>query len=363
MMGSLAARCTNYAEMVPKIEENGTRHGVQVANVLMNVASCAMFEAFNDNELGMPGFVAPDLKYWNIEIKGQRLSYEETLQIQNLIIQKVEMIMLKMGDEFFYFTTASLPIPSGQVVNLSHSFGDTLSSIRGPKASNRVQYLVRIMASYINMIEAGKLLVFASGNESAVLSSHKAAYSILRNLAKLYPRSFIIVNALSSDGMTLTRFGNQPGDHELNQVLVCAPGKNIPISEADGNGTTFVDGTSFAAPFVSGIAAILLSNFPDASSTDVCEAILRSATPILLRPTTKRLHKVPVALHKESMIMLKSGQVYKTMVYDPAFAQECREKDIMVTAEMIRDGREKYGQGRVNLIRAHEYLKSKRAVA
>lgn len=359
MPSSLAARCTNYAEIQPTFKMDESKHGLRVADVLMNTASGAMFEAFDSFLLAWPVYGASVGEQPIIEIKGQRLSFDECLQIKHLIVQKAKKITIQVENEIFYFKTSALCMPEGQVVNLSLSYGDTLSSVRGPFAGSAVKRLVRAMASYINMIEAGKLLIFGSGNSGTVISSHNVAYSMLRNLAKLYPGKFLAVNALASDGMTLTSFGNQPGDHELNQILVCAPGENIQV--IDENGTTSVNGTSFAAPFVSGIAAILLSNIPDATSAELCEAILSAATPIIMRPTRKRLHNVPVALPNESMKDLKAGHSYKTMLPDP-FGRY-REKDVFVTAEMIKAGLEKYGQGRVHLIKAYEQLKKKRSAS
>jgi subtilisin family serine protease len=70
---------------------------------------------------------------------------------------------------------------------------------------------------------------------------------------------------------------------------VFAPGEAIDVLEpVDATGR--VDGTSVAAPIVSGLAALLLAYYPELSPLDVREILLESAVPYhgtpALRPGT-----------------------------------------------------------------------------
>jgi subtilisin family serine protease len=79
-------------------------------------------------------------------------------------------------------------------------------------------------------------------------------------------------------------------NYGAQQVDVFAPGVAI-LSTVPGGGFGRNDGTSMAAPVVSGIAATLLSYFPELDAVQVRELILRSATPLggerVVRPGTE----------------------------------------------------------------------------
>ena len=63
------------------------------------------------------------------------------------------------------------------------------------------------------------------------------------------------------------------------QVDVFAPGSDVN-SAAPGNKYEAHSGTSFAAPVVSGIAALVMSYYPSLTAADVRKVILESATPL-----------------------------------------------------------------------------------
>ena len=111
------------------------------------------------------------------------------------------------------------------------------------------------------------------------------------------------------------------------------------IRHINGNGNnknsikfTIASGTSFSAPFISGIAAVLKSNFPQKDLSEIAEAMLLSATPILIDGEENR--KNPVAL-------------------EDITAEEFTNK---YPPEIVRLSRATYGMGKVNIINAFKYL-------
>jgi subtilisin family serine protease len=80
-----------------------------------------------------------------------------------------------------------------------------------------------------------------------------------------------------------------------------APGESV-ISLGAGGESLVLDGTSVAAPFVTGAIALLWSEFPTASAADVKLAAIRSATP-------RRLSVVPPLLNAEAGYRMLSAQM------------------------------------------------------
>lgn len=68
-------------------------------------------------------------------------------------------------------------------------------------------------------------------------------------------------------------------NYSKNHVDVFAPGVNILTTDT-ANTYTLVDGTSFAAPMVSGVAALLRSYYPELTATQVVEILIASSYPI-----------------------------------------------------------------------------------
>ncbi|HEU4989669.1 MAG TPA: S8 family serine peptidase, partial [Gemmatimonadaceae bacterium] len=88
-------------------------------------------------------------------------------------------------------------------------------------------------------------------------------------------RNWIEVGASSWKGgdtlaTTFSNYGRQ-------RVDVFAPGEDI-LSTVPGNQFKREDGTSMASPVVAGLAALIMSYYPNLSASDVKDVILRSAT-------------------------------------------------------------------------------------
>jgi thermitase len=85
----------------------------------------------------------------------------------------------------------------------------------------------------------------------------------------------IAVAAMDSDG-SIASFSN----FGLKTVQIMAPGVGISTTTINGGYVSYASGTSFATPFVAGVAAMVLSQSPDMGYKSLREAILNSATKI-----------------------------------------------------------------------------------
>ena len=113
----------------------------------------------------------------------------------------------------------------------------------------------------------GVLLVAAAGNEGSnndVLPSYPANYDL---------ESVVSVAAMDRYGQ-LTPWSN----YGNSSVDVAAPGASI-LSLGIGSNSSYQtsDGTSQAAPFVAGVAALIASEFPDSTAEDMRQRIISSA--------------------------------------------------------------------------------------
>ncbi|MBX3728343.1 MAG: S8 family serine peptidase [Candidatus Sumerlaeia bacterium] len=118
--------------------------------------------------------------------------------------------------------------------------------------------------------DAGILLVAAAGNRNQGSSpAYPASYD-----------SVLGVGAVLDNGTTRAPWSNFNGSDETLVDLV-APGEmvfsTIPGSQYNG---TFGSGTSFAAPFVAGAAALLKSMYPDQSGAAIGAHLRATASPL-----------------------------------------------------------------------------------
>lgn len=92
-----------------------------------------------------------------------------------------------------------------------------------------------------------------------------------------YPAAYdgvLAVAALGSDGLPLADSNGGPW------VDIAAPGQDLTSTSTGGSGFATASGTSFATALVSGVAALILSRFPDISAAEVRERLIGSAVPV-----------------------------------------------------------------------------------
>ncbi len=124
--------------------------------------------------------------------------------------------------------------------------------------------------------ERNVLLVHAAGNDGKSVDKTPNFPNASLNGGKIKAPNWIEVGASSwklNDGLP-AEFSN----YGKKNVDVFAPGVDI-YSSTPNDSYEQLDGTSMAAPVVSGVAALLMSYFPDLTAEQVREIILESAIP------------------------------------------------------------------------------------
>jgi subtilisin family serine protease len=122
--------------------------------------------------------------------------------------------------------------------------------------------------------EKGVLMVHAAGNDSKDLATENNFPN--RNYADDgTAANWIEVGASGWEGMDRLAAGFS--NYGREQVDLFAPGAAI-LSTAPGNEYRAASGTSFAAPVVSAVAAVLMAYYPELSTAQVRQILLDSAT-------------------------------------------------------------------------------------
>lgn len=124
-----------------------------------------------------------------------------------------------------------------------------------------------IRAAFAQIVQRGILVVAATGDDPDESG---------------YPGQYPGVLAIGASDSS-----NQPTDFtsRKDRIDLAAPGTSIPvfvpvntILPVSSNGVDVVDGTSFAAPMVSGVAALLFGSFPELNAAAVADILRQSAS-------------------------------------------------------------------------------------
>jgi autotransporter-associated beta strand protein len=144
--------------------------------------------------------------------------------------------------------------------------------------------------AYVPFVEQHNgLVVFAAGNDSQANPSTIAALPYyVRNTDPNLQKGWLVAVALNSNNPTqLDSYSNQCG--VAMNFCLAAPGDVIVLDKNTTSSTTnpnyyIVEGTSFAAPIVSGAAALVWQAYPYFTNDLVRQTLLGTATPIGAQP-------------------------------------------------------------------------------
>lgn len=163
-------------------------------------------------------------------------------------------------------------LPQSDIVNLSLGVpGSAFSSAWADVFSHR----------NIARHASDTLFVFAAGNDG-VTQTADVDWSSVGEVENL-----LIVGSVNPAG-EISSFSNRPGEaclttggtcqegHRLMDRFLVAPGELLLVPDGEG-GVVRMSGTSFAAPLVSGAAALVLGRWNWLEPGDVAEVLLRSA--------------------------------------------------------------------------------------
>lgn len=118
--------------------------------------------------------------------------------------------------------------------------------------------------AFADLEKSGALIVVAAGNDGLDL-----------DLRQQFPASFSFASQITVAASTELDIMAGWSNNGFRSVHLAAPGSNI-YSTVPGGGYAFFDGTSMAAPLVSGVAAAIWSARPQATAGQIKRALLES---------------------------------------------------------------------------------------
>lgn len=208
--------------------------------------------------------------------------------------------------------------------------------------ANGIRYAVESGAQIINMsfgkpyspgkaavdsavqfaVSRGVLLVHASGNESADVDA-VPTFPSSSYAAPAGGRAATWIDVGASSWRPGDRLAADFSNYGRTLVDLFAPGVSI-FSAAPGNEYAREDGTSLAAPVVSGVAALLMSQFPSLTAADVKRILMATVTPYpntqVLRPGSQT-ERVPFASLSVSGGIVNAYEAVKMARRETAKAQ------------------------------------------
>jgi subtilisin family serine protease len=255
---TIAIMDTGIKEDHPDLQRDGKSivvgslhlHGEYVYSHGTMVASCIA----NQNETWKG--IAPDVDLLNIEV----FSWQTVGGVQYLTATNADILK---GFEF----VANWKKITGDYVILSCSWG--VSAQTWPHDANTA-----IAAANRLAVEYNIPVIAAAGNSGP---GNRAEYTSIpfQMMSPAGGKNVLSVGAVDSSNTVATFSSRGPYYDGLGKPDVVAPGVDVPV--LDYSGITSASGTSFACPYVSGVAALLAQDHRDLSSLQLYDAIRSGA--------------------------------------------------------------------------------------
>ncbi len=127
-------------------------------------------------------------------------------------------------------------------------------------------------AFYDRLTKGNRAFIVALGNEAQLVSKNLQYWikfhPIISNV-ELRSRTIFAIN-IQANGSDLSACSNTPGT--LGRLSICAPGAVFGKK-----------GTSFAAPWISGVIALVRKAFSQLTAHEACRAVKRGALPLIIK--------------------------------------------------------------------------------
>ena len=133
------------------------------------------------------------------------------------------------------------------------------------------QFLLNAIA---RAASAGIVMVISAGNDGKDPAKGANADAFALSAAQAHPGRVIIAGGLDTNLTDLAEFSNRAGMGQ--QSYLTALGRAVRTIDHTGTGYLY-SGTSFAAPIISGAAALLAQAFPNLTGQQIIDILFRSA--------------------------------------------------------------------------------------
>jgi len=182
-------------------------------------------------------------------------------------------------DQNMYATVVGMVDEGVKVLN--NSWGDKSTDIKNASTPNWLKYYdENTLLSYAYAASKGAVWVQSTGNDgknegvvqNAIGGMNLSDYGYSGD--KEYEVSYVAVTALGTDGR-IASYANKCGS--ASAWCIAAPGTDIISTDASDNGYMIMDGTSMAAPVVSGSIALLQGYYPWLNTKNIAYLLLETA--------------------------------------------------------------------------------------
>lgn len=187
---------------------------------------------------------------------------DETTQTYNTVLYHV-------SDPWTYLTDHG-----ARIINTSFGY-DTSDIIQNPPVVSE-EY---VLAPPAQAVANGALLVASAGNNAGarpILSDQQTVSDIVANNLTNGPGAYIIAGAVQENG-TIASYSNRAGSGPEEDYFMVAPGDRLVAPWTNGD-LYIVSGTSFAAPMISGAAALIFQHWPGLTAYQVRDILFQSAS-------------------------------------------------------------------------------------